>query len=265
VPRAAGKAGAAVAAALWLAAAAAAAAGDPGLALPAGALGPLVRGERIERHGPETLWERIDGEAELYRTYGFASSAHAAYADPADQDRRVELSVFTFGDPLGAFGLFAVFRRPECELRPLGNGGCIDDYQGFFWHGGTFVLADAAGPAPTRPGDLARALEAVAALLGPAPPRPEPLRAFSRFADTRTIRYQPQHLLGRDALPPGLEGVAGGTAVFLSLGACDADRVEAVLAGYARVLAGAERSERNGYRMLSGSDPALGPVTLAGS
>ena len=122
--------------------------------------------------------------------------------------------MFAFADPLGAFGLFAAFRPPECAVQPLGNGGCVGDYQGFFWHGDLFVLADAAGPAAARPADLHRALEAAAALLGPPPPRPEPLRAFSRFADTRTIRYQPQHLLGRAALPPGLEGTAGGTPVL---------------------------------------------------
>lgn len=255
-----------IAAALWLGAAASAAAGDPAGALPAaGALAPLSRGGRVERHTPETLWERINGEAEVYRAYGYASSAHAAYESPADPDRRVELSAFRFADPLGAFGLFAAFRPPECTLHPFGNGGCLGEFQGFFWHGDTFVLADAAGPAATRAGDLRRALEAVAAALGPAPPRPEPLRAFSRFVDTRTIRYQPQHLLGREALPPGLEGVADATPVFATTGPCDIERVEAVIAGYARVLEGAERSEVNGYRMLSGIDPALGPVTLAGS
>jgi hypothetical protein len=138
-------------------------------------------------------------------------------------------------------------------------------------------LGAAAGAAA---GDPAGALPAAGALAplsrvgrverhtpesGPAPPRPEPLRAFSRFVDTRTIRYQPRHLLGREALPPGLEGVAGATPVFATTGPCDIERVEAVIAEYARVLDGAERSEVNGYRMLSGVDPALGPVTLAGS
>lgn len=259
--------GAAVAAALWLGSAATAAATDPAAALPPpGALAPLARAGEIERHTPETLWERINGEAEVYRAYGLSSSAHALYEHPAGPDRRVALSVFRFAEPLGAFGIFAAFRPPECApLQPFGNGGCVGDHQGFFWHGETFVLADAAGPDGARAGDLRRALEAAAALLGQAPRRPEPLRAFSRFVDTRTIRYQPQHLLGREMLPPGLEGLAGTTPVFASTGACDSERVERVLDAYARVLQGAARTEVNGYRMLSGNDPDLGPVTLAGS
>lgn len=238
---------------------------DPAMALPAvAALAPLVRRAGIERHTPETLWERIDGEAELYKTFGLTASAHALYEDPAAPDHRIDLSLFSFADPLGAFGLFAAFRPPECTVQPLGNGGCLGDYQGFFWCGDVFVLADAAGSDSARPTDLRRALAAAAALLGPAPRCPEALRAFSRFVDTRTIRYQPQHLLGREALPPGFEGIAGGTPVFLSSGAFTSEAVGAALAAYAPVLAGAARSERNGYRVLAGRDPDLGPVLLVG-
>jgi len=235
---------------------------DPAVALPAAAaLAPLARRERIERHTPETLWERIDGEAELYKTYRLAASAHALYEDPALPDRRIDLSVFSFADPLGAFGLFAAFRPPECAVQTLGNGGCLGDYQGFFWHGDFFVLADAAGPAGSRPGDLRRALEAAAALLGPPPPRPEPLKAFSRFVETRTIRYQPRHLLGREALPPGLEGTVRGTPVFLSVGPGGAPGA-AALDAYARVLEAPVLGEHKGNRVLTGRDPALGPVIL---
>ena len=242
---------------------------DPAAALPAAAaIPPLVRQGSIERHTAETLWERIDGEAELYKAYGLTASAHALYEDPALPDRRIDLSVFTVADPLGAFGLFAAFRPPECDaVQPLGNGGCVGDYQGFFWHGDLFVLADAAGPAASRSADLRRTLETAAALLGPPPPRPASLRAFSRLADTRTIRYQPQHLLGRTALPPGLEGSAGGTPVFVSTGAAAAagESLAAAIDGYAGVLAGAVRAERNGFTVLSGRDPALGPVTIVGA
>lgn len=248
---------------LHLLAGAAHAAADPASALPAAAaLSPLVRRAEIERHTAETLWERINGEAELYASYGLAASAHAFYEDPAEQDRRIDLSVFALSDPLGAFGLFAAFRPPECVVQPLGSGGCVGDYQGFFWHGDLFVLADAAGPAASRAADLHGALAAAAARLGPPPPRPEQLRAFSRFADTRTIRYQPRHLLGRAALPPGLEGTASGTPVFVSTGA--GDGVAAALDAYAAVLEGAVRVERNGLAVISGRDPALGPVTIAG-
>lgn len=249
-----------------LAASVQAATADPAAALPAAAaLLPLQRHGSVERHTADNLWERIDGEAELYRVYGLEASAHALYEDPGQPERRIDLSVFAFADPLGAFGLFASFRPPECEaVQPLGNGGCTGDYQGFFWHGDLFVLADAAGPAASRPADLRKALATAAALLGSPPPRPKPLRAFSRIAETRTIRYQPQHLLGRAMLPPGLEGVAGGIPIFVSTSAGAGERVAATLEAYAGVLEGAARDGRNGLLILSGRDPDLGPVTIVG-
>jgi hypothetical protein len=238
-----------------------AAPGDPAAALPGpDALAPLRRAGAVQTHTPETLWERIDGEAELYRAYGLVASAHAPFEHPADADRRVEVSVFATKDALGAFGLFAAFRPGSCPEAGIGSGSCLGDYQGFFWQGARFVLADAAGPDATRPADLRRALEAVAAALGPAPARPALLEGFGRLVGDAGLRLQPEHLLGRAALPPGLEGVAGGVTYFVSTVPCDP---EAVLAAYRGVLGGAVRRERDGRAVLEGLDPELGPVTLA--
>lgn len=246
---------------LLAAAAAAAAPSDPAAALESLAAPPLVRRAPVALCTPETLWERIDGEAELYRGYGVAASAHAVLEDPQrPDDRRVEVSVFSFADPLGAFGIYASFLPPGCEA-PLGSAGCVEDFLGFFWQGDLFVLADAAGPDATRAADLRRVLEAAAALLGPAPAAPAGLRHFAQFTEKGSVRYQPRHLLGRAALPPGLEGTARGTTVLMSDGARGAEAA-AVLESYAAALEKPTGGERDGARWLAGRDPVLGPVTL---
>lgn len=254
---------AALVALLLAAAPAAAAKFDPRAGIPAPtALSPLARVGEVERRTPENLWERIDGEAELYKSYDFVSSAHARYEDPADPDRSVTLSVFMMEREIGAFGLFASFRPRDCaRVVPIGNGACLGGEQGIFWHGAFFVVADAAGPDAWRVSDLRRALEAAAAALGTAPKRPEFLRVFARFADTETIRYHPVHLLGRKVFPPGLEGSSDGVTWFLTEGACN---LEAIYATYSETLQGAVRSEPGGLRTLSGFDPELGPITLSG-
>lgn len=254
---------AALAALLLAAAPVAAARHDPGAGIPApAALAPLARVGEIERHAPDDLWERINGEAELYKSYDFVSSAHARYEDPADPDRSVTLSVFMMEREIGAFGLFAAFRPRDCvRVAPIGNGACLGGEQGLLWHGAFFVLADAAGPEASRPADLRRALEAAAAALGTVPPRPDYLRIFARFADTETIRYHPAHLFGRKVFPPGLEGRSDGVTWFLTEGACN---LEAIYATYAETLQAAVRSEPGGLRTLSGLDPELGPITLSG-
>ena len=231
-----------------LAPVAAGAGDDPAAMLPpATALAPLLRLRPVARHAPGALPAPRDGSANPLRAFAPTASAHALHEDPADPAHRVELSVFVFADPLAAFGFFAALRPAECApVARIGNGGCLGDRQGFFWQGPLFVLAEASGPAATRPADIRRALEAVAALAGPPPPRPEPLRAFSRFADTRSIVYEPRHLLGREALPPGLAGLVDGLPVFLSVGPCDTAKMTAMLEAYAADAraAGARRDQR---------------------
>jgi hypothetical protein len=235
-----------------LAGSASAATADPVDALPAAAaLAPLVRRASVERHTVDTLWERIDGEAELYKAYGFAASAHALYEDPAQPDRRIDLSVFAVADPLGAFGLFAAFRPPECDaVQPLGNGGCISDYQGFFWHGDLFVLADAAtrcvAARRSAPGARNRCRPP-----GAPPPRPAPLRAFSRFrhADDPLSAGAP----ARTGSPAArAEGTTGGTPIFVSTISGTSER-GAALDDYAGVLEGTVCKERNGVLVLRGA------------
>jgi hypothetical protein len=240
-----------------------AAAGDPAAALPA-APAPLERSGAIERHTPETLWERIDGEAELYKAYGLASSAHALYADPRDPDRRVTVSAYETGSPLSAFGLFAALRPASCAPAGIVSEICLDGsgHQGLLWRGSLLVVADAAGGEDERTGDLRRAMEAVAAALGPAPPPPAPLRDFARVAPPETIGYQPQHLLGREALPPGLTAALGGRTVFFAPEPADPAGQGRVLSAYGAILEGAQRSVSGGRQVLAGRDPRLGPVTL---
>lgn len=234
---------------------------DPAAVIPdRDELSPLRRGEAIDRRTPETLWELINGQAELYRDYGLLGSAHAEFTLPGDDDRRVVLSVFVLGQPLGAFGLFGYYRSGDCAAAPLGNGACLGDRQAFLWSGRIFVLADAFGPDDARPLDLRRTLAAAAARLGEAPPLPLPLAIFFRAVPEDTIRYQPRHVFGRETLPPGLEGRWQGTDCFVAAGPLDTG---VQLSRYQATLENAKREERDGLRILSGLDPVLGPVTLA--
>lgn len=226
------------------------------------AIAPLRRTGRIERHTPDNLWERIDGAAELYRSYGLLSSEHAIYEDPGNPDRRVDLSVFTMREPIAAFGLYATFQRAGCPVQSIGNGGCVEDYQGFFWSGQQFVLADASGPEATRGGDLHRALVAASGARDPAAEPPEFLATFLRHVDAVTVRYRPRHLLDTVALPPGIEGTGNGVTYFRTTPALD---VDAVLAKAGKMLVGLTPSTRGGYRVLAGNVPGLGPLLIVAS
>lgn len=220
-------------------------------------LAPLRRSGSVETYTADNLWERIDGEAELYRRFGLTGAEIARFDAPGDPDRSLELSVFRVGSSLEAFGLFASFRDPARAEEALGNGGQVGDALAFFWQGAIFVHLYASGPEASRRTDLRRAAEAVSRRLGPPPQRPPPLARFEAVVDPTTVRYLPDHLLGRETLPAGFEGTTReGVRVAASAG-------QATLDGYAGVLEAPRRTARGDLQLLAGTDPSLGIVALA--
>ncbi len=248
-------------AALGLLLLAGAALADPAAFLPSSSeLAPLALAGPVERHTPDSLWEKIDGEAELYRRFGLVGAALAYFEAPGNPDAGLEVSAFEMGNALGAFGVWATFRRPGDPVEPLGNGGFRDEYQAALWSGRSFFLLHAFGTEAERSAALARGVDALLARLGETPPRPEVLSSFEGITDPSTVVYAPDHLLGREALPPGLEGrTRGGLAVFASTSAHGASPG---LEAYRALLRDARPLERQGASGWTGADPDLGPVAI---
>lgn len=220
----------------------------------------VPRGE-IETYTSETLWEKINGEAEMFRGFGVVGAAFARYGHSGEIDRSLELAVYTFPDSLSAFGLFSTFRTPDEPREDLGNGAVIGDYQGRLWQGRYFVMADAFGSPEDRAGAIRNALSEIASNLGPAPTIPPLLETFRRVANPSTVSYRPEHLLGREIFPPGLEGkLPDGTRIFR---ATEGSEVEAVLSAYRALLENPKEGRLGDATLLSGTDPLLGPVTIA--
>lgn len=224
-------------------------------------LAPLHLVGEVENYTPETLWEKIDGEAELYRRFDLQQASMAYFEDPEDRDRGLEVSIFTMGSPLDAFGVFSTLRAPESPIEPLGNGGIRDTYRVLFWHGRRFVSLHAFGAEGTRPGDLQSVADAVLVKLGPPPGIPTVLSVFESLADPLTVRLYPDHMFGRELLPAGLVGVdPSGITVFL---ATDPNQGTEVLRKYEGFVADPKRHPLQGFEVLSGTDPDLGPITIA--
>jgi hypothetical protein len=248
-------------AALGLCLLAGAALADPaGFIPPSSELASLVLAGQVEKHTPDSLWEKIDGEAESYRRFGLVSAALAYFEIPGNPDAGLEVSAFEMGDELGAFGVWATFRRPGDPVEALGNGGLRDDYQAALWSGRSFFLLHAFGSEAERSASLARGIDALLARVGASPPRPPFLSSFEEIADPSTVAYAPDHLLGRGVLPPGLEGrTREGLGVFASTSAPGAPPA---LAAYRALLGDARPVEEGGASGWAGTDPDLGPVVL---
>ena len=94
--------------------------------------------------GPEvytqkTLFERINGQAELFFKYGFQRSVFSIYQNKNNSKDQIELDLYDMGNVLQAFGIFSRFRS---EHRPAGIGldSYLEDASLLFYKGRYFVM-----------------------------------------------------------------------------------------------------------------------------
>ena len=105
------------------------------------ALFPLRFHDGVEHFDGSNLWEKINGEAELFLRYGLKGARFARYTGGDDGEESLEIGMYEMADPLGAFGLFALFSSGNTVL-PIGNGAVAGTYQGYLHRGNLFVVAD---------------------------------------------------------------------------------------------------------------------------
>ena len=70
----------------------------------------------------DSLWQYIDGGAELYHTYGFVKVSTADYRS---NDAELVLDLYQFKTPEGAYGLYSALRPDDPSLVTLGVEGYV--------------------------------------------------------------------------------------------------------------------------------------------
>ncbi len=82
--------------------------------------GDLARSPEIRVFSGDSLWEYIDGGADLYNQYGFAEVATADY-----KAGNVELvaDIYRFDNPTNAYGLYSMLRPEKPNIALLGVEG----------------------------------------------------------------------------------------------------------------------------------------------
>jgi hypothetical protein len=93
----------------------------------------------------DTLFEHIDGEAELFMPYGFDLLATATYVSASDPDVWLVADVYRMGSPLDAFGIYSNYRRGREELIDFGAEGFILPSQLMFYQDRYFVRLQVTG------------------------------------------------------------------------------------------------------------------------
>jgi hypothetical protein len=236
--------------------------------LPADASSPgwrLVDGPTA--HGPDTLFEYLNGGAERYVEHGFRRLVHARYQRGDDPLACVTIDVFDMGEPLGAFGIYSAGRDPEWEPHAWGVDGYRHGPVAAAWKGPVFVHGVADDDRP----ELIAVLERVVAHVADAAPGDPAGPAMIDVLPTghlvpRSERYVARDLLGHAFLPGGLlatyaDGERSSELFVSDLGGVSeaADALAALrdhVARWGELVPASPPPGDDGFRYV---DPVLGP------
>lgn len=161
----------------------------------------LIQGP--QPYNRKTLFEHINGQAELFVQYGFQGSVFAIYQHKKRTENQIEADVYDMGNVAQAFGVFSRFRN---EDRPGGFGldSYLDDHSAFFYKGRYFVLLYAA---ESNLDALAQFSKLIASKISDPAPPPREIGFFPRDGlKPASVQYYPEGLLGKQFLKRGFRG-----------------------------------------------------------
>jgi len=236
------------------------------LPAPACAEGWVMDG-RLAVYDRENLFERVNGESELYFPYGFERLVSARYGSNTDPRAGFDADVFRMGSTLDAFGIYANYRSREDAGVEIGAEGTLSDSHLFYYQDRYLVRLQATGPVmPGRPAFLACG-RAIARNLpaGSGPPREIGMFALPGVVP-KSERYVAESLLGYDFFRRGIMAdllPEGETRLFLVME--DSPGAAATALGHYRAyLTKAGREPRLTGQpdrvSLRGTDPLYGMV-----
>jgi hypothetical protein len=160
---------------------------------------------KVTLYDKDGLFDRVNGESELYFPYGFEVLAYARYENKKDRSIAVDADVYTMGSLLDAFGMFANYRRKDATEAGIGAEGMVTPSQLLFYQDRYFVRLQVTGATTVDQAVLLACAGAIAKNLPPNSGRPKELDALAVPAVVKkSERYVAQSLLGYDFFHAGL-------------------------------------------------------------
>lgn len=205
---------------------------------------------------PETIFEYIDGEAEIYFPYGLKRASSQTYSDGKNV---VVADVYEMGSLLDAFGIFSNYRSATARPYQAGAEGFADDYQIMFYKGPCFVRITAVG----TPNDCAEALQSCAQQIDQnlkfESKAPSELDALAvEGINPQSIRYVARSVIGYPFFNRGFVAermVNNGSVRVVVIPQPSEENAEAVLRAYADFLKKAGASFEYVSDKLTATDP----------
>ena len=155
---------------------------------------------------PDNLYEYIDGEAELYLSYGFQEMATLRYFWGNPDDTSFVVDVFDMGDSLNAFGLYSSYRNPDYEFLDLGTEAFISDFGLKFFQGRNVVELKSVVAGPKVRNAMITVARQLAGRIPQKAVFPSLLTLLPLEGQVgKTLQYIPRDMLNQAFLPRGLE------------------------------------------------------------
>lgn len=156
--------------------------------------------EAPETFTKETLFEHIDGQADLFLQYGFRGSVFAMFRKVNAADDKIDVDIYDMGNVLQAFGVFSRFRQEEGSAG-IGLDSYMDERAVFFYKGRYFVVLQAT---ESNPSILKHLAQEIASRISDDAAPPKETSYFPRNGlKPGSIEYYPDGLLGHDFLKRG--------------------------------------------------------------
>jgi hypothetical protein len=159
-------------------------------------------GER-EYFPADRLWEKIDGQAELFLQYEVVSLEAMTYQSRQDPNLTLDVSIYHMGQPLMAFGVYS-YERPFPVNHPvqIGREG-YEDGGLYFWQGPFYTTIIPS--LPDSPGILETMLKIARHLASQQPDDGSPLRGPALLPTSgqlpHSLKYFHRNAFGVDFMP----------------------------------------------------------------
>ena len=157
-----------------------------------------VMQDRVTLYNSDTLFDHINGEAELYFPYGFDMLATATYLNKKDPEVWVVVDVYRMDSLLNAFGIYSNYRKADAAGVVIGAEGFVSSSQLMFYQDRYFVRIQVTGATSLEQDLFIACGRTVSQNLPTNAGRPRELEVLSGMPGvvTKSERYLAQSLLG---------------------------------------------------------------------
>ena len=212
----------------------------------------------------DTLFDHINGEAELYFPYGFDMLAAATYANAKDPDVWIVADVYRMGSPLDAFGIYSNYRRPEARGIAVGAEGFVSSSQMMFYQDRYFVRLQVTGATSLKRDVFLACARSISQRLPFGAGQPVEIEAFGiQGIVPKTERYIAKSLLGYAFFRRGITADAASGGERFQVFMVPEDSVSAARETFDRYRSYLDAEGKDVHfkeATLTGTDPLFGGV-----